>query len=276
MDQTPADAASPHTPAQRSRAAPGSLAAAFAGAALVPFLLGGASGAVVEAALSLFVRQQRFPTLVAISVETVAYAIVATAIFAVAFRGLVRDALEGFLWQGRWEWLRWRERMGRGIPTTQRGLRRWVDETVDRPGLELERIEPLVFLGRHDEAEALAERLPEDTPWQRFERRVLIDWIEFVRTGRSDIGTLQRLAGEISDPEERLHAEAMVAVAEARRLLAFGGATDWLRPLAEFRRRLGVRANRILLRDYFPGRLRMYLIVGLVIALAMQIGLPVQ
>jgi hypothetical protein len=42
-----------------------------------------------------------------------------------------------------------------------------------------------------------------------------------------------------TDADERFHADAMVAIAEARRLLSLRGATDWLRPLADFRRGLG-------------------------------------
>jgi hypothetical protein len=283
MDETTANtnpdtnaAADPRSRIQQKRSVPGSLAAAFAGATLVPFLVGGAAGAVVEAALSLFVRQQRIGTVLAIAALTVAYAIVATGVFSVALRGLVREALEGLSWQGRWEWLRWRERVGRKIPTTPGGLRSWLDETSDRPDLDLERIEPLVFLRRYDDAVALAEHLPQDSAWMRFERRVLIDWIDFIRTGRADIETLRQLAAEISDPEERLHADAMVSTAEARRLLAYGGATDWLRPLADFRRRLGVRAKGILWREYVPGRFRAYVLVGLILALTMQIGLPLS
>jgi DNA segregation ATPase FtsK/SpoIIIE-like protein len=265
----------PHTRAGRGRSKAGSLAAAFGRATLVPFLVGGAAGAVAEAALSLVLpRQPGSLVLVAVPVLAISYAVVATGVFALALRSLVREALEGFSWQGRWEWLRWRERVGRNIPTTQQGMERWLDETRDRSDLDLERIELLVFVRRFDEASVHAERLPQETPWQRFERAVLADWIEFVQTGRTDVDGLRRLAGDVVDPDEAVHADAMIAVAEARRLLAFGRATDWLRPLAELRRRLGRRADDILRREFLPARFKAYLVVGSVLALLMRVWLP--
>ena len=253
---------------------PGSLAAAFAGATLVPFLVGGAAGAVAEAALSLVVRGQRLPFALAIVLLTLTYAAVATGTLAVVLRGAVRAALEGFSWQGRWEWLSWREHTGRVLPSTPRGLERWLDETRNRRDLDLERIEPLMFLRRFDEAAVLAEGLAQETAWDRFERAVVLDWIDFVRIGRTEPDALRELASELTDAEERLHADGMIAVADARARLVEGRPTDWLRPLSDFRRRLGSRADRIIWREFLPCRFRAYLFVGFVLAVAMALGLP--
>jgi hypothetical protein len=152
---------------------------------------------------------------------------------------------EAFDWIGRWEWLRWRAANGRDIPTSREGAARWLDANPEAEGNRLGRVELLVWTGRLDEAAEVIGRLPATTDWERFERALLDDWVRWSGGADADLAALRLAASEIRDTDDRLRAEAMVAVHQAKVEIARRG--DWRTPMLDLRERLGEHARRQLL-----------------------------
>jgi hypothetical protein len=173
----------------------------------------------------------------------------------------LRAAMEAFSWIGRWEWLRARDVLGRPLPGSQKALRELAAREHDPHPLW---VELHAFTGDFDAALREAEALPMATPWQRFERELSVAYVRWVTSGELDDEAARETADELGDPDERLRADAMMSVNEARARLVEGG--DWLEPLVALRGRLGSRARGVLRYDWWPARLREAAIVAAVLA----------
>jgi hypothetical protein len=179
------------------------------------------------------------------------FAAVAVAVKATLLRGDSRAANEAFSWIGRWEWLRARREVADRFPASPRTIRAFVDshEAVPHPAW----VELLVFSGEADRAAELAEQLPERTPWERFEREIVLAYLRWAQSGRNDDSAARRALVEVRDPEERLRGEAQIALGEARDALG-RGRDDWMAPLVRLRERLGQRADGVLRHEWWRSR----------------------
>ena len=86
----------------------------------------------------------------------------------------------------------------------------------------------LLTFGRYAEAREHIERLPDDTPWWRFERSLGIAALDFESGGRGDL-TEARAAAEAVHGERRSTAIVALAMEEAVRALIRGD--DWTPPI---------------------------------------------
>ena len=161
-----------------------------------------------------------------------------------------RRAFEAFSWLGEWELARAKRAVGR-LPLSRDDAIDWLVAHPLGPiaiADELPvRIEIELLAGRRDEARALLEQLPTDTPWERFELAALRDLVDWRAGGDGFIPLMEETAREIlpADGDERLRAEVTIAVARVRRRMADGRADagDAAVPLVEVRERLGDRAD---------------------------------
>ena len=182
---------------------------------------------------------------------TVAGVLVAWAAACVAFvlvrRPQDRRAWEAFTWQGEWELDRYRAVVGGPALPSRDDFRKWLKASPDQPELGWIRTELFVMEREFDKAQAAAEAMPVDTPYDRVERETAFASIDWHSGGPGDTGELRAAAAEIlpADGDERLRADVSLAAAEVRRLLAVGD-TDPARPMRELRDRLGARADGIL------------------------------
>jgi hypothetical protein len=163
----------------------------------------------------------------------------------------LRAAEEAFAWIGRWEWLRAREALGGSLPRTRKGLIALSEREHEAHPLW---VELYAAVGRYDDALSEAESLATRSAWERFERELVVAYVHWVTSGALDDGAARTTASELSDEEERLRADAMLTVNEARARLVEG--EDWLELLAELRHRIGPRARGVLRHDWWPTRLR--------------------
>ena len=177
----------------------------------------------------------------------------------------VRAALEAFSWIGRWEWLRARAEVVDPFPATPRAIRAYVAKNEPRPHPAW--VELLVFSGHADQAAELADRLPTRTPWERFERESTRAFLRWAQTGRNEDGAARRALADIHDPDERLQAEAQLALGEARAALG-EGREEWMAPLVALRQRLGERADGILRHEFW----RAQALAGLPLAVAVSVS----
>ena len=161
-----------------------------------------------------------------------------------------RRAFEAFSWLGEWEVARAKRAVGQ-LPVGRDDAVDWlVDHPVGPIAIADElpvRIEIELLAGRRDEARALLEQLPTDTPWERFEQAALRDLVDWRAGGDGFLDLMRESAREILPPDgdERLRAEVTIAVAEVRRRMADGRADagDAALPLVDVRKRLGPRAD---------------------------------
>ena len=174
--------------------------------------------------------------------DAVVFAVVAAPVWLLVQRADVRDAHEVVSWLNGWETERWQTELGRRLSTLPRANPRLLDLLPDTLGLRPLRIELLAVRGKVDEAHERLERLPIDTPWQRFERAALEEWLAFMGGGPNLIGPMEAAVPEIDDPERRLVARGMVAAARARRAAVAG--SDAIAPLAALRSELADRPRR--------------------------------
>jgi hypothetical protein len=173
----------------------------------------------------------------------------------------VRRAIDVMTWLNGWETERWQAELGRRLNAVPRAAPAMVDSIPDTMGLRPLRIELLTANGRLDEARARLEMLPTDTPWQRFERAALAEWIAWWADQPGDRSAMRAALPEIEDEERRLAARVMLAAAEARRAATGGG--DAIGPLSALRDDLGDRPRRYAF-GYTAGVLVMVTLMGLV------------
>ena len=181
----------------------------------------------------------------------------------------VRRAHDVMTWLNGWETERWQAEIGRRLTALPRATPSMVDALPDTLGLRPLRVELLAASGRTDEARARLELLPSDTPWQRFERMALTEWVAWWSDEPGDRTEMRRAAGAIEDDERRLAARAMIAAADARRAATSGG--DAVAPLSALRDELGDRPRRYAF-GYTAGVVVMVMLMGLVASITITIA----
>jgi hypothetical protein len=184
-----------------------------------------------------------------------------------------RRAFEAFSWLGDWEMDRVKATTGRNAPGTRRGAKQLLAAIPATPEYGWIRVELLLWLDRSAEARAAAETMPEETPFERFERAYAIDMADWIPggTGRPEVlpAALAGLAGE--DEDTRLRAEVSMAIREVRMIAAEQGRDAAIEPLLRVRDRLGARADGQLHR----GPWRRYLPVSVITAVVVTLlGVP--
>ena len=181
----------------------------------------------------------------------------------------VRRAHDVLTWLNGWETERWQAELGRRLTAVPRATPAMVDALPDTLGLRPLRIELLAANGRLDEARERLALLPVDTPWQRFERAALSEWVAWWGDERERTAAMRKAAADIHDEERSLAARVMTAAAEARRAATSGG--DAMRPLAELRDALGERPRRYAF-SYTAGILVMVALMGIVAGITVSVA----
>jgi hypothetical protein len=200
-------------------------------------------------------------------IDAVVFAAVAAPVWLLVQRAGVRDAHEVVSWLNGWETERWQRELGRRLSTLPRANPRLLDVLPDTLALRPLRVELLAVRGQVEEAHERLERLPLDTPWQRFERAALEEWLAFLGDGPNLIGPMEAAVPD-DDPERRLVARAMVAAARARRAAVAGG--DAIGPLAALRGELDDRPRRYAF-PYWSGVVVMVGAIGILASAAVAI-----
>jgi hypothetical protein len=180
---------------------------------------------------------------------TVLYAVVAVELWQLAMPRRVRSAWEGFTLVANPETKRWLETTRAPIPRTPRAMQHWLQRTPDRPETRWVRAQLLVAVGELAEARAAAQAMPVNSDWDRFEQRSLLEYIEWVAGGETDLHALRQQAETVGEPGsmERLTARGEVALAVARDLVVSGG--DWMAPLKALRDEAGSAVAGRLFRE---------------------------
>lgn len=181
----------------------------------------------------------------------------------------VRRASDVMTWLNGWETERWQDELGRRLTALPRATPEIVDSLPDTMGLRPLRVELLAANGRLDEARERLELLPTDTPWQRFERAALEEWIAWWADEPGDREAMRAAAEEIDDGERRLAARTMVAAAEARRAATVGG--DAVGPLSAVRDDLGERPRRYAF-GYATGAVAAVALMAIIASLTITLG----
>lgn len=181
----------------------------------------------------------------------------------------VRRAHDVMTWLNGWETERWQAELGRRLTTLPRATPAMVDSLPDTLGLRPLRVELLAATDRLDEARERLEQLPVDTPWQRFERAALDEWIAWWADEPDRLEPMRRAADEIDESDRRLAARAMVAAADARRAAGSGG--DAVGPLAALREDLGDRPRRYAF-GYTTGVVVMVALTAVVASLTISVA----
>jgi hypothetical protein len=215
------------------------------------------------------------PAIVRIALVTVVGSVLGTEIYLRAMTTRSRRAFEAFSWLGEWELARAREAIGGNLPLSSDDAAQWLEVHPEQPLLrpnELAvRIEILLFANRIDDARRALDRLPDDSPWARFEAAALRDLVDWRAGGDGDLRGMQEAAAEIRprDGDDRLRAGVTIAVAKVRRLMAEGRATpdEAVKPFLDVRDLLGRRADGQIGRALRPRLLPVLIIAGVVLGI---------
>lgn len=202
-------------------------------------------------------------------IDAAVFGVVAAPVWLLVQRRAVRDAHEVMTWLNGWETDRWQAELGRRLAALPRSTPQMLETLPDTMGLRPLRVELLAVRGEVDEAHERLERLPADTPWQRFERAALDEWLAFLGDAPQIIGPMEAAQRDIADPELRLVARAMTAAARARRAAVSGG--DAVAPLAAMRSELADRPRRYAF-PYWAGIVAMVGLIGLVASAAVTVA----
>ncbi len=181
----------------------------------------------------------------------------------------VRRAHDVLIWLNGWETERWQQEIGRRLTALPRATPAIIDALPDTMGLRPLRVELLAASGRLDEARERLAQLPDDTPWQRFERAALAEWVAWWADEPGDRARMRGALPEIEDAERRLAARVMLAAAEARRAATSGG--DAIEPLSAIRDELGDRPRRYAF-GYTAGIVTMVVLMGAVASVTVTIA----
>ncbi|HTE64961.1 MAG TPA: hypothetical protein VK736_01720, partial [Candidatus Binatia bacterium] len=135
------------------------------------------------------------------------------------------------------------------IPRTARAMRQWLQRNPDRPETRWVRAQLLTAVGDLVEARSVAEAMPLNSDWDRFEQRLLLEHIEWVSGGEPDLEALRQHAETVGEPDspERMTARREVTLAIARDLAVSGG--DWMAPLKALRDEVGPAVAGRLFRE---------------------------
>ncbi len=196
--------------------------------------------------LASFVSDAALRTTLDAPLRQVVDATVFVAVAAPVWIGLlprrVRDAHDVLAWLNGWETDRWSRELGRRLAWLPRSRPELLEHLPDTIGLRPLRVELLASRGQLGEARDRAAQLPTDTPWQRFERAALEEWVSWWSDGPPRLEPMRAAAADLRGEQRELVARAMVAAAEARRASTDGG--DAAAPLAALRPELGDRVGR--------------------------------
>jgi hypothetical protein len=137
---------------------------------------------------------------------------------------------------------------GGRVMTTRPAFRRYVRMVPERPDDRWFRAEVLAVTGKLDEAREMAQRMPQDSPYERVERAACLAYIDWLAGGSGDPTALQAAVDALlpADVDERLRAEVVVAIHEVR-VRAGAAEPDPAAPLRAVRGRLGSRADGVML-----------------------------
>jgi hypothetical protein len=223
----------------------------------------GAALAITGIGLPLAVRAG-LPWPAGLIVGTVVFAVVGVELNYLAIPRRVRSAWEGFAVVGNPATKRWLAVVGTPVPNTLPKIRRWLERTPERPEIRWARAEGLLLVGDLAKSRAVVERMPIDTPADRFEQQTLRSYLDWVAGGDPDFDALRAGAETVGDPgsPERMEARGRVVVAIARDLAASGG--DWMAPLIALRDEVGPAAAGLLREDLRRIAYPYYLVFGLI------------
>ncbi len=202
-------------------------------------------------------------------VDTAVFVAVMAPLWLLVQPAAVRRATDVMTWLNGWETERWQNELGRRLTTLPRATPGMADSLPDTLGLRPLRVELLAASGRLREARERLAVLPADTPWQRFERAALAEWVAWWADEAGDRDAMRSAIAEIEDDERRLAAQVMTAAAEARRAATSGG--DAIGPLAALRDDLGDRPKRYAF-GYTAGVLVMVTLMGLVASVTITLA----
>jgi hypothetical protein len=215
----------------------GNLSAALRRAEAIGPLTRGELGAIVGALLVValvFLVPVQLPWLIQLALAVVLGTIIGTEIGKRAIPRRVRRALEAFGYLGEWELERGKAFQASMI-TSPEDARRWLAAFPEMPEDRWLRWELLLLADEPAEAAEVAARIPDDTPYDRFERAYAMDRVAWSQGGTSDLASLRGLAEAVGPPDDddRRHAEVALAVALGKEAAADG--RDAVAPLAAAR-----------------------------------------
>jgi hypothetical protein len=197
---------------------------------------------------------------------TVLFAVIGVELNYLAIPRRVRSAWQGFAVVGNPGMKRWLALVGTPVPNTLPKIRRWLERDPERPEIRWARAEGLLLVGDLAESRAVVERMPIDTPSDRFEQKALFAYLDWIEGGDPDVGALRDEAETVGEPAsaERMAARGQAVLAVARDLAASGG--DWMVPLIALRDEAGPGADRLLREDLRRVAYPWYLLFGLIVS----------
>ncbi|HEX4898731.1 MAG TPA: hypothetical protein VFV53_10275 [Candidatus Limnocylindrales bacterium] len=182
-----------------------------------------------------------------LGVVIVVSAVIASEAWIRALPARTRLAFEAFSWLGEDDIERARALTGSAVPVTPAAAEAWLRRVPESPLTDWVRAEVLLLARRPEEARAIVDRMPADTPAERFELASTRDLVEWANGGDGDTtgmeAALEALGPEGSDA--RLRGEVTIAAARVRHAMSYSQPAegDVLEPLVEVRRRLWARAD---------------------------------
>ncbi len=240
-------------------------------AALVAFVIG-------WTILPILLELAGLPRVVVTVASVVIGAALGTEAYIRAMPSRSRRAFEAFSWLGEWELKQAGASLVNRVPTSPREAVEWLARNPETPENRWIRVEVHLLAGQFEQARAVAERLPDTTPAERWTRAGALDSVGWQSGGDGDIPGLETAAADLlpADGDERLRAEVAIASAKVRRLMADGRSSpgDALEPLLAVRPKLGKRADgqvgRALRRRLFTT----IVVVGLVLSAVLWVFAP--
>lgn len=161
-----------------------------------------------------------------------------------------RSALAASLWLGGREFERsFGSRLAvAGFPVRPEEVAPWVSRHPETEESRQGHAELHLIAGDWEAARSTLERMPERTPRERFDRRILESILRYQLTGEADETAAREAMAAIPPGTDRIEAEVGLAIFAARRRLPDG---DWRQPLVDVRHLIPGSDAALLLRD--PG-----------------------
>ncbi len=132
------------------------------------------------------------------------------------------------------------------FPVTPDEVGPWLASLPETPASLEGRVELLMMAGEWDAARSALDRMPDQTPPERYRRAVLESTLRYQVRGEVDDSEARTIAEAMPPGADRIEALAGLAIFEARRRLP---GSDWREPLLEVRGQIPEGDTRILLRD---------------------------
>ncbi len=180
---------------------------------------------------------------------------------ALVLAGEKRAALAAHVWLGAREATR---ALGsrdaiRSVPTSPDAIGPWIAANPETDANREVHVELHLMRGDWDAARAAIERIPADTPRDRFSREAADALLRYHRDGDTDVTAARAAADALPPGADAIEARLALATIEARSRLPNG---DWREPLIEARRLIPESDTTILLRDHGAVVFRMILRTG--------------